>query len=495
MSAAPSLAALLEGLAAVPAALGARAVGALCLDSRTVKPGDVFVALPGARRHGIEFLDAVRAAGALAVLVEPAGAGDLARAEDLIVVPGLRQRLGELARRRYGDASASLRLVGVTGTNGKTSCVQLLAQALGKLPEFAPCGHIGTLGAGLGDWRQDGERTTPDVLSVHALLAELRDRGARSAAMEVSSHALDQGRVDGVRFEVAAFSNLTRDHLDYHLSMQAYGAAKARLFEHPGLRSAVINIDDGFGRALLARLDPMLQCWTVSAAGAAAGLRATDVVCADDGLHFALNEGDERLPVRSRLLGRFNVDNLLLVAGCLRALGLSLGQVAGCLAGLDPVRGRMQRIASAPGQPLVVVDYAHTPDALEQALRALRAHTAGRLICVFGCGGERDPGKRPLMAAIAERAAERIVVTDDNPRSEDGAAIVAGILSGFERPEAVEVERDRSAAIALALDEATARDAVLIAGKGHERYQEVGTERRPFDDAAVAGQWLGGRAA
>ena len=495
MSTAFRLGDLLAGIVSVPSALAGRSVGALCLDSRAVKPGDVFVALPGARRHGIEFLQAVRAAGALAVLVEPDGAGALADSEDLIAVPGLRARLGELARRRYGDASASLRLVGVTGTNGKTSCVQLLAQALDALPEFAPCGHIGTLGAGLGDWRQAGERTTPDVLSVHALLADLRERGARSAAMEVSSHALDQGRVDGVRFEVAAFSNLTRDHLDYHLTMEAYGAAKARLFSHPGLRSAVINIDDGFGRELLARLAPALQCWTVSAAGGPARLSATDVVCTDEGLHFVLHEDGQVQPVRCRLLGRFNVDNLLLVAGCLRALGLDLTRVAGCLASLDPVRGRMQRIVGAPGQPLVVVDYAHTPDALEQALRALRAHTAGRLICVFGCGGERDAGKRPLMAAIAERSADRVVVTDDNPRSEDGDAIVAGILGGFQRPEAVTVERDRAAAIALALAEAGAEDAVLIAGKGHEGYQEVGSERRPFDDAAVAGQWLGGRAA
>ena len=490
-----TLGALLEGVAATPPGVAGRQVGALCLDSRAVKPGDVFVALPGARCHGIEFLDAVRAAGALAVLFEPEGAGRPPDAADLIAIPGLRGRLGELARRRYRDASSGLRLVGVTGTNGKTSCVQLLAQALDALPEFAPCGHIGTLGVGLGAWRQPGERTTPDVLSVHALLADLRERGARSAAMEVSSHALDQGRVDGLRFEVAAFSNLTRDHLDYHLTMEAYGAAKARLFSHPGLRSAVINIDDGFGRELLARLDPALQCWTVSAAGAPARLRATDVVCAEDGLHFVLNEDSQRQLVRSRLLGRFNVDNLLLVAGCLRALGLELAQVASCLAGLDPVRGRMQRIASAPGQPLVVVDYAHTPDALEQALRALRAHTAGRLICVFGCGGERDAGKRPLMAAIAERSAERVVVTDDNPRSEDGDAIIQGILAGFRRPGAVTVERDRAAAIAFALAEARAEDAVLIAGKGHEGYQEVGSERRPFDDAAVARRWLGGRAA
>ncbi|MCK7593963.1 UDP-N-acetylmuramoyl-L-alanyl-D-glutamate--2,6-diaminopimelate ligase [Pseudomarimonas salicorniae] len=491
-----SLATLLDGIVDAPAALASGEVGELVIDSREAGRGDVFVALPGSRRHGIEFLPTVRAAGVLAVLVEPEGAGELPAADDLIVVAGLRARLGELARRRYGDASARLRLLGVTGTNGKTSCVQLLAQALSGTPDFAPCGHIGTLGVGLADWRLEGERTTPDVLSVHRLLADLEQRGARSAAMEVSSHALDQGRVDGIRFDVAAFSNLTRDHLDYHGSMEAYGAAKARLFAHPGLRAAVINLDDGFGRELAGGLDPALDAWTVSAAGnPAARLRAEQVRCAADGLHFDLVEGAQRFALHAALVGRFNVDNLMLVAGCLRALGRPLAEVASSLGRLAPVRGRMQRIEAAPGQPLVVVDYAHTPDALQQALASLRSHVTGRLICVFGCGGERDPGKRPLMAAIAEQGADLVVVTDDNPRGEDGDAIVAAILEGFERPQAVRIERDRAAAIALALDGAGADDAVLIAGKGHEAYQESAGRKRPFDDAATAASWLEARAA
>lgn len=496
MRPAMTLARLLDGLHAVPASLAAVELGDLVLDSRAVSAGDLFIALPGGSRHGAEFIDAVRAAGASAVLVEPEGAGLLPEASEVIAVPGLRGLLGELARRRYADPSAALRLVGVTGTNGKTSCVQLLAQALGQLPPFAPCGHIGTLGVGLAGWHQAGERTTPDVLSVHRTLADLVDRGARSAAMEVSSHALDQGRVDGVRFEVAAFSNLTRDHLDYHGSMQAYGEAKAKLFVQPGLRAAVLNIDDDFGRALAGQLDAGIEAWTVSAAGAAAArLRARDITCAADGLHFELQEGTQRAAVCSALVGRFNVDNLILVAACLRALGVPLPEVATRLAALQPVRGRMQRVHGRAAQPLVVVDYAHTPDALEQALRALRSHAARRLICVFGCGGERDAGKRPLMAAIAERLADRVIVTDDNPRSEDGDAIVAQILAGARQREALHVERDRGRAIALALGEAAPGDAVLIAGKGHETSQEVAGEKRPFDDAAVAAHWLSERAA
>jgi UDP-N-acetylmuramoyl-L-alanyl-D-glutamate--2,6-diaminopimelate ligase len=496
MSLPMSLSELLDGLVDVPSTLAASSVGDLLLDSRAVKPGDVFVALPGARHHGMTFAEDVRAAGALAVLVDQADPLSIPVEPWVVKVPDLRANLGMLAIRRYARSAGPLRLVGVTGTNGKTSCVQLLAQALNGQDGFAPCGHIGTLGAGLADWQQPGERTTPDVLSVHRLLADLAARGARSAAMEVSSHALDQGRVDGVRFELAAFSNLTRDHLDYHGSMQAYGESKARLFSHPGLQTAVINIDDGFGRAIADRLAAGLERWTVSAAGASdARLRAASIQCAATGLQFDLVEGTRRIVIRSPLVGRFNVDNLMLVAGCLRGLGLDLQAVAACLERLQPVRGRMQRIAGESRQPLVVVDYAHTPDALSQALASLRHHASGRLICVFGCGGERDPGKRPLMAAIAERDADWVVVTDDNPRGEPGGAIVDDILTGFSRPDAVRVERDRASAIALALGAANQGDAVLIAGKGHETYQEVDGQKRPFDDAAVAAQWLEARAA
>ncbi|EIL93538.1 UDP-N-acetylmuramoyl-L-alanyl-D-glutamate--2,6-diaminopimelate ligase, partial [Rhodanobacter sp. 115] len=301
--------------------------------------------------------------------------------------------------------SSKLRVIGVTGTNGKTSTVQLLAQALAFLGHRAAT--IGTLGAGLHGQLREGERTTPDAISVQGLLADFRDAGASHVAMEVSSHALDQGRVAGVGFEVAAFTNLTRDHLDYHGSMEAYGAAKAKLFAWPGLQAAAINIDDAFGRQLAAHLPEGVRALRLSAAGdATADVVAEQVVTSAEGIAFALRTPWGAQAVRSSLLGRFNVDNLLAVAACLGALGEPFARVVAALESLQPINGRMNRLGGHDGLPLAVVDYAHTPDALEQALTALRAHCDGRLICVFGCGGERDAGKRPQMGAIAERLAD-----------------------------------------------------------------------------------------
>jgi len=477
-------------------------VRGLSLDSRHVREGDAFVALPGARAHGFSFAPAASARGAAVILADPAGidapasdvrSGDAAT--PVVWIDGLRARLGAIAARFFGEPSRALRVVGVTGTNGKTSTVQLLAQALHR------AGHgvatIGTLGAGLYGAVQEGERTTPDVITVHRLLAEFRDAGASHVAMEVSSHALDQGRVDAVGFELAVFTNLTRDHLDYHGTMAEYGAAKQRLFTWPGLGAAIINVDDAFGRALLA---------TLRQAGSAGGAprhllrygleHEADVVAsavrADAaGLAFQLATPWGEGEVASRLLGRFNVSNLLAVAACLGRLGFAFDAIRDALGALEPVAGRMNRIGGDGTRPLVVVDYAHTPDALEQALTSLRAHCAGRLVCVFGCGGERDAGKRPQMAAIAEALADRIIVTDDNPRGEDGDRIVADVVAGLRHPQRATIERDRAAAIALAIAEAGAADVVLVAGKGHEPYQEVAGTRRPFDDIAVARGVLG----
>jgi UDP-N-acetylmuramoyl-L-alanyl-D-glutamate--2,6-diaminopimelate ligase len=305
--------------------------------------------------------------------------------------------------------------------------------------------------------------------------------------MEVSSHALVQGRVNAVDFEVAAFTNLTRDHLDYHGTMEAYGEAKARLFAWPGLQAAVINIDDAFGAALAERLPATLRRLRVSAAGLAdAEVSATGIVTSGEGLAFQLHTPWGTRAIRSPLLGRFNVANLLTVVACLGALGEPFEQLVAAVESLEPVNGRMNRLGDGLRQPLVVVDYAHTPDALEQALTALRAHCAGRLLCVFGCGGERDAGKRPVMGAIAERLADIAIVTDDNPRGEDGDAIVAQIVAGFADPARARVQRDREAAIRLALSLARAGDVLLVAGKGHETYQEGAQGKRPFDDLAVA---------
>ncbi|HEU4670821.1 MAG TPA: UDP-N-acetylmuramoyl-L-alanyl-D-glutamate--2,6-diaminopimelate ligase [Dyella sp.] len=476
---------LLHGFADT-APLGGLAVSGLTLNSRDARPGFAFVALRGTRHHGLAFAADAVARGAVAVIAEAPMPADVpVPGVPVVWVEGLTARIGEIAARFHGDPSRHMRVVGVTGTNGKTSTVQLVAQALDALGHRAAT--IGTLGTGLVGQLREGERTTPDAISVQATLAGFLQAGTSHVAMEVSSHALAQGRVNAVAFEVAAFTNLTRDHLDYHGTMEAYGEAKARLFAWPGLKAAVINIDDPFGAVLAGRLGAGVDRLRVSAAGLAeAEVAAEQVVTSGEGLAFLLRTPWGSRPVHSPLLGRFNVANLLTVVACLGALGESFEGIVGAVQALSPVNGRMNRLGDGVRQPLVVVDYAHTPDALEQALTALRAHCAGRLLCVFGCGGERDAGKRPVMGAIAERLADVAIVTDDNPRGEDGDAIVAQIVAGFTDPGRARVERDREAAIRLALSIAGAGDVLLVAGKGHETYQEGAQGKRPFDDMAVA---------
>jgi UDP-N-acetylmuramoyl-L-alanyl-D-glutamate--2,6-diaminopimelate ligase len=515
---------------------GAIVVSGLAIDSREVREGDAFVALEGSREHGITFAPMALARGAVAVLAErpdeaaasaPASLTEKAGIRDsgfgiaakpVVWVDGLREKVGAIASRFFGEPSRSMTVIGVTGTNGKTSTVHLLAQALHD------AGHtvatIGTLGAGLVGAVAEGARTTPDAITVQGLLATFRDEGATHVAMEVSSHALEQGRVNAVAFDLAVFTNLTRDHLDYHGTMQAYGAAKERLFGWSGLDAAIINVDDAFGRALASRIETRRSSGeSRNAAFPAAGGRedsgfrghddgarplllrygierddadivASRVEARMSGLRFHLRTPWGEGRVESRLLGHFNVSNLLAVAACLGRLGASFDRIQSAIAKFEPVAGRMNRIGG-DALPLVVVDYAHTPDALEQALTSLRAHAQGRLICVFGCGGERDAGKRPEMGRIAEALADAVIVTDDNPRGEDGDAIVAAIVAGLARPERATIERDRRKAISLAIVAARASDIVLIAGKGHEPYQEIGGERHPFDDLAVARDVLG----
>ena len=474
------LAELLPDVAAVPADL---VVSGLVLDSREVQPGDAFVAIAGFGAHGLLFTEQARGAGAAAILFEPPAPDEIPAPADAIAVPGLRARMGAMADEFHGRPSHAMTMVGVTGTSGKTSTVQLLAQALTLLGVRS--GTIGTLGAGLQGEAVATGFTTPLVLQMHALLAQLRDAGARAVAMEVSSHALDQGRVDAVHYDIAVFTNLTRDHLDYHGDMASYGAAKARLFSRPGLRAAVLNIDDAFGRELLAALPDGVRGIGASSQGAQTDVRAENVALGADGLAFDLVLGDERRSVASPLLGRFNVDNLVAVAATLHALGEDADAIAKVLPQLQPIPGRMNRLGGG-AMPLVVIDYSHKPDALQQALASLRGHLHGRLTCVFGCGGERDRGKRPQMAAIAEAAAESVIVTDDNPRGEDGDAIVADIVAGFADAAKVVVERDRRKAIERAIGAARPGDIVLVAGKGHETYQEVAGVKHPFDDSAVA---------
>ncbi|MEI7035802.1 UDP-N-acetylmuramoyl-L-alanyl-D-glutamate--2,6-diaminopimelate ligase [Fulvimonas yonginensis] len=476
------LAMLVQGFADA-GALGELAVCGLALDSRQVRPGEAFVALRGTRAHGIAFAAEAVVRGAALVLAEAPVVAGFAPGVPVLWVDDLHARLGEIAARFYDHPARALRIVGVTGTNGKTSTVQLIVQALSRLGHRAA--SIGTLGAGLHGALDEGERTTPDAINVQRLLARFRDQGARYVAMEVSSHALEQGRVGAVDFEIAAFTNLTRDHLDYHRTMEAYGAAKAKLFAFPTLKAAVVNVDDAFGRELAGRLPAGVRALRTSMAGASgAEIVAQAVATSAEGLAFELRTPWGAHSIRSALLGRFNVANLLAVVACLGALGEPFARSVEAVEALAPVNGRMNRLGGDGRQPLVVVDYAHTPDALEQALTALRAHCRGRLICVFGCGGERDAGKRPQMGAIAERLADAAIVTDDNPRSENGDLIVEQILAGMRGPATV--QRDRAAAIGMAIAQAGAGDVVLIAGKGHETYQEGAGGKRPFDDLAVA---------
>lgn len=469
----------------------------LKLDSRDIEPGDVFVACPGLSSDGRLYIDKALALGASAVLFEaPATDAVLAASAGtpMLAVTGLRALLGELGDTWYGRPSAALAVVAVTGTNGKTSSVQWIAHALSRNEKA--CGTIGTLGAVLPDGQTlGGSLTTPDVLTVHRTLAAMRDAGAKAVAMEASSIGIEQGRMDGVRVALAAFTNLTRDHLDYHVTMERYEAAKARLFSWPGLTAAVINADDEAGRRMLAALpegvSPMGYSLSDDPAIPAA-MRARDLQATSQGQIFTLVSPHGEAQIVTRLLGAHNVSNLLLVAGVLYKLGLPFAQIARELAATDPVDGRLQTVepavslpAHAARGPLVVVDYAHTPDALSRALLALRAVAtarSGRLVCLFGCGGERDPGKRPVMGAIAAELADHVVVSSDNPRTESPEAIVQQILAGI--PEAVraDVEVDRARAILQTIWAASPEDVVLLAGKGHETYQDIGGEKLPFDD-------------
>lgn len=490
-----------QPLPSAPAAaawLAPRLRGALRTDHRQVRPGDAFLAWRGARHDARAHVPAALRAGAAACLVEAEGAPGLPGLDDprVAALPGLERAAGEIADACLGAPSARLDVIAVTGTNGKTSTAWWVAQALAALGRR--CGVVGTLGVGEPPALAATGLTTPDAVTLQAAFAGFAQAGIGACAIEASSIGLDRHRLAGTRVAVAAFTNLTRDHLDYHGTMEAYWAAKRRLFDWPGLRAAVVNVDDAHGAALAGELAaagrPGLALWTVSRRGAApwARLQARALRQAGAGLAFDLVEDGQAHPVATGLLGDYNVDNLLVVAGCLRALGLPLAAVAHALGPLSPVPGRMQavRLEALGTLPEVVVDYAHTPDALEQALAALAPRAAARggaLWCVFGCGGDRDASKRPLMGAVAARGAQRVVVTSDNPRSEPPGEILRQVLAGTAgAPARVQAVEDRRAAIALALREAAPTDLVLIAGKGHEDTQEIGGAKRPFSDTEEA---------
>lgn len=477
-------------------AIEALPVRRLVNDSRAVKPGDTFVAYPGHARDGRDYIAQAVANGAAAVLWERTGFrwNPQWRVANL-GVPGLRRHAGEIASRLHGRPSRRLRVIGVTGTNGKTTCSQWIAQALTRCGRR--CAVIGTLGYGLRMPLKPLANTTPDALWLHAQLAEFARRGAQAVAMEVSSIGLDQDRVAGVEFDTALFTNLSRDHLEYHRTMGRYGEAKARLFAWETLRHAVVNLDDGFGAELARRIRrPGLDVIGYGF-GTAKGAQVTGahLVSGVSGVSFDVRTPWGAARVTGAVPGRHNASNLLGVLAVLLAGGIPLRRAVAALAALKPLPGRLQRLGGG-AKPLVVVDYAHTPDALEQVLTTLRelltqsrvTNHEPRLTCVFGCGGERDPGKRPRMGRVAARLADRVVVTSDNPRSEEPDDIIGDIVVGV--AGGVEIEPDRRAAILRAVAEARRGDIVLVAGKGHETYQEIRGVRHPFSDAAVAREAL-----
>ena len=477
----------------LPGAIGDRPVTGLAVDSRRVTPGGLFLACAGERTHGLDYLPEALRRGASFVAWEPVdgrAAPDVTGQAICFPVPCLRQRAGGIAGRFFGEPSQSLDVVGVTGTNGKTTCTHLIAGALEAAGR--PAGLIGTLGAGRVETLQDLGFTTPDAVEVHRALAGILNEGGRAVAMEVSSHALDQARVAGVRFRLAAFTNLSRDHLDYHGTLARYAAAKLALFEMAGLGGAIVNGDDPLSDRILGSLPAGVPSIVVGRNAEGRGDRqlvTSTVASGPEGLTIGFSGSWGPLRLTSPLWGTFNAENLAVSLAVLLALDTDPGDALAALGTMRAPAGRMEVFAGAAGGPRIVVDYAHTPDALAKALWALRAHCDGRLWCVFGCGGERDPGKRPEMGAVAERLADAVILTDDNPRGEEGDAIVADVLAGMSA--APRLERDRRAAIGLAVSGAGPDDVVLVAGKGHEDYQLIGDERRAFSDRDIVRGLLG----
>ncbi len=475
----------------------------LSADSRTVRPGDLFLAYPGhgGAVDGRAYIgDALRRGAAAVMWERQAFAWDAQWQVPNLPVDGLKKLAGPLAAVLLGAPSEAMSMIGVTGTNGKTSVTQWVAQALAHCA--TPCGVIGTLGAHFARVNEAVPNTTPDAIVLQELLARMRDAGATACAMEVSSIGLDQARVAGVAFDIAVFTNFTRDHLDYHRSMAAYEAAKTQLFLHPGLSHAVINIDDPMGLRLLMRMASGIEriVYAIEGASRAAAqvvdegrLIARAPRFGPDGVLFELAGDWGRATVAAPVWGMFNVSNLLAVIGTLLATGAPLALAVEALAALKPVPGRMNALGGA-GQPLVVIDYAHTPDALEKALATLRplaTQRGGQLKVVFGCGGERDPGKRAPMGEVASRLADVVILTNDNPRNEDPQRILDQIAAGARDARLI---AGRAAAIALAVGGAAIADVVLVAGKGHETTQEIGGRRLPFSDHEVVRSALDNRA-
>jgi len=486
---------LCAGIVGIPAEAD-REVSRLVIDSRIARAGDVFIALQGHHVDALDFVDEAIDKGAVAILWEASTTvsplpityrtATNGHRVPVIAVQKLAKQVGVIADRFFQHPSRMMHVVGITGTNGKTSCSHYLAQVLSNKQA---CGLIGTLGTGCFGNLQPTQHTTPDVLTCHALLADMQQQNVKNVAMEVSSHALVQHRVAGVNFDGAIFTNLTHEHLDYHGSMQAYGEAKQRLFDLPELRYAIINIDDAFGRALVTHLyERKTTVVTYSLEmETTADILATEIRLSISGISMNVQTPSGNTRIQVPLLGRFNASNVMAVLAELLQQGISLEDATQRLAGLTPVPGRMQIIPSNEAFK-VVVDYAHTPDAMEQALISLREHTKGKLYCVFGCGGERDAAKRPIMGRLASELADISIITNDNPRHEDPVQILDEIITGIDinKRHSIRVIPDRLEAITSAIHLAEDGDVVLIAGKGHEDYQIIGNQRLPFSDYDTA---------
>ena len=478
----PTLAELLQGYADAPPV----PIHGIASDSRQLAQGFLFLACQGMNGHGLDYLADAKSAGVSAVAYDASTSGtpkDIG--VPMIAIDKLGDKLGEIANRFYGRPSETLGVVGVTGTNGKTTVAWLVAQCARLLGER--CGYLGTLGYGVDEIEDSRGMTTPGAVELHGRLAKFAEQGASFAAIEVSSHALSQGRVDGVRFEAALFTNLTRDHLDYHRDMRDYFETKARLFLESDTRNRIVNLDSDFGTQLAARCGQEVVTVSTKFDRVANGrpyVFVRSVVAHGQGseVGFVSSWGEGRFSLP--LPGDFNVANAALVLALMLQQGVALDAACDVLSKVHAPPGRMERVAAKGAT--VYVDYAHTPTALEAALRALRTHCRGKLWCVFGCGGDRDAGKRSLMAKAAERLADCVVITSDNPRSEEPGQIIHELMSGLARPERATVIEDRAAAIAWAIGQAADADIVLIAGKGHETCQQVGQELRPFSDYAVA---------
>jgi len=468
------------------------------LDSRQLQAGDVFIAVSGEEVNGLDYIDTAIEAGAVAVIWDaPARTTAIpcvwsqpknkSQRIPLIAVSDLKSKLGEIASLFYGNPSALLNSVAVTGTNGKTSCINFIAQALGKKQK---CGLIGTLGIGIYPEIIAGTHTTPDVVTVHKTLAKFVEQGAKFAAVEVSSHALAQGRVDNILFDVAIFTNLTQDHLDYHGTMDAYLEEKMKLFRIPGLETAIINVNNSYGL----KIKESTTAKNVVTYGLEQSINnpdvfATDISHTENKVKFILNTSEGTAVINSSLVSDFNISNLLAVCVYLQLQGLSLQKIPERILNVEAVAGRMQRV-TVQNKPVVIVDYAHTPDALSKVLQTLHKQFKDNLTCVFGCGGERDKDKRSKMGAVAEQYVDQMILTNDNPRNESENNIIEQIVQGVTTKGKVLVELDRKKAIEIAIKSTSATGCVLIAGKGHENYQLIGNDKIEFNDMSIVKEIL-----